>query len=149
VSSLTVKVFKTLGDGRRYMKTWPMVKQLSFYFPEYRVVKATQLAIRLMPLLAITAAASQLYLYGWDFLPQSITVALFFVSLPIQGLLWLGWRATHPLPLTLLDWCNNLSTKLQSMGIACTPLGAKACYLDMAVILKLKFRDSNPIIKAK
>lgn len=136
---MTVKVFKTLGAGRRYMKTWPMVKQLSFYFPEYRVVRATQLAIRFMPLLALAAAGSQLYLYGWDFLPQAITVALFFISLPIQGLLWLGWRASHPLPLTLFDWCNNLSIKLQSMGIACTPLGAKACYLDMAVILKIAF----------
>lgn len=136
---MTVKVFKTLGDGRRYMKTWPMVKQLSFYFPEYRVVRATQLALRLMPLLAIIAAGSQLYLYGWAFLPQAITIALFFISLPIQGLFWLGWRATHPLPLSLLDWCNNLSIKLQSMGVACAPLGAKACYLDMAVILKMAF----------
>ncbi|MCZ4338794.1 terminus macrodomain insulation protein YfbV [Shewanella colwelliana] len=136
---MTIKVLKTLGEGRRYMKTWPMVKQLSFYFPEYRVVRATMLAIKLMPVLALFAGASQVYLYGWAFLPQAITIALFFLSLPIQGLLWLGWRAQHPLPLTLFDWCNALSNKLQGMGVACAPLGAKACYRDMAIILKVAF----------
>ncbi|KIO37497.1 MULTISPECIES: terminus macrodomain insulation protein YfbV [unclassified Shewanella] len=136
---MTVQVLKTLGVGRRYMKTWPMVRQLSFYFPEYRVIRATALAIRLMPPLALLAGGSQLYLYGWAWLPQAITIALFFISLPIQGLLWLGWRAKHPLPLSLLDWGNNLSAKLQGMGVACNPLGANACYLDMAVILKMAF----------
>jgi len=136
---LSIKVFKTLGEGRQYMKTWPMVRQLSFYFPEYRVIRATQIAVPLMPLLALLAASSQLYIHGWAFLPQAITIALFFISLPIQGLLWLGWRARHPLPLTLLDWCDQLTTKLTNMGIQCRPLGPRACYLDMALILKSAF----------
>ncbi|WP_188737648.1 terminus macrodomain insulation protein YfbV [Shewanella inventionis] len=126
-------------DGRRYMKTWPMVRQLGLYFPEYRVVKATQLAIIVMPILGLFAAVSQLYVLGWDFLPQAITVLLFFISLPIQGLLWLGWRARHPLPLSLFDWGNRLSSTLTEMGVACQPLSARACYLDMAAILKLAF----------
>ncbi|MCE9679565.1 DUF412 domain-containing protein [Shewanella sp. AS1] len=138
---MTFKLFKTLTSGRRYMKTWPMVKQLSFYFPEYRVVRATELALRFMPLLAIIAASSQLYLYGWAVLPQAITIGLFFLSLPLQGLIWLGWRASHPLPLSLFDWCNSLSIKLQGMGVNCAQLGAKACYLDMAIILKLAFES--------
>jgi uncharacterized membrane protein YfbV (UPF0208 family) len=136
---LSLPSFKLLGDGRRYMKAWPMVKQLGFYFPEYRVVKATQLAIKVLPLFACLAAMSQVYVLGWDFLPQAITVLLFFISLPIQGLLWLGWRARHPLPLSLFDWGNQLSAKLNAMGITCKPLGAKACYLDMAILLKLAF----------
>lgn len=136
---LSIQVLKTLGEGRRYMKTWPMVRQLSFYFPEYRVMRATQIALPLMPLLAVLAGASQLYLHGWDYLPQAITIALFFISLPIQGLLWLGWRSSHPLPLTLLDWGNQLSNKLSQMGVNCRPLGAKACYYDMALILKAAF----------
>lgn len=132
-------MFKTLSDGRRYMKTWPMVRQLSFYFPEYRVIRAMTLAMPLMPLLAVLAAMSQLYIHGWAFLPQAITIALFFVSLPLQGLLWLGWRSSHPLPLSLFEWGNKLSTKLSDMGVQCRPLGAKACYLDMALILKAAF----------
>jgi len=121
------------------MKTWPMVRQLGLYFPEYRVVRATQLAMLLMPVLACLASMSQLYLHGWAFWPQAVTIALFFLSLPVQGLLWLGWRARHPLPLSLFNWSNQLSAKLSAMGIHCQALGAKACYLDMALILKIAF----------
>ncbi|MCL1107440.1 DUF412 domain-containing protein [Shewanella algicola] len=136
---MNMNLLTLFADGRRYMKTWPMVRQLGLYFPEYRVVKATQLAIIVMPILGLVAGASQLYVLGLDFLPQAITVLLFFISLPIQGLLWLGWRARHPLPLSLFDWGNQLSSTLTEMGIACQPLGARACYLDMAAILKLAF----------
>ncbi|MCL1125695.1 terminus macrodomain insulation protein YfbV [Shewanella surugensis] len=136
---MSIKVFKTLSDGRRYMKTWPMVRQLSFYFPEYRVIRAMTIVMPLMPVLAVLAAMSQLYIHGLEFLPQAITIALFFIGLPLQGLFWLGWRSSHPLPLSLLEWANKLSTKLSDMGVQCRPLGAKACYWDMAVILKAAF----------
>lgn len=138
---MSIQVLKTLGDGRRYMKTWPMVRQLSLFFPEYRVIRATQIALPVMPLLALLAAVSQLQVHGWAFLPQAITIALFFISLPVQGLLWLGWRARHPLPLSLFEWCDQLTQKLTSAGIACRPLGPKACYLDMAIILKAAFEQ--------
>ncbi|MCL1036594.1 DUF412 domain-containing protein [Shewanella corallii] len=136
---MSKQLLNTIKQGRLYMKTWPMVRQLGFYFPEYRVIRATQLATRMMPGLAVLAAASQLFLHGWAFLPQALTLALFFISLPLQGLIWLGWRANHPLPLSLLDWGNQLSTKLMAMGVNCHPLGAKACYLDMALLLKTAF----------
>lgn len=136
---MSIKVFTTLSEGRRYMQTWPMIRQLSFYFPEYRVVQAMKIALPLMPLLAIIAAMSQLSVHGWAFLPQALTIGLFFISLPIQGLFWLGWRAAHPLPLSLLDWGNHVAAKLAEMGVHCRPLGANACYLDMAVLLKLAF----------
>ncbi|NMH66114.1 terminus macrodomain insulation protein YfbV [Shewanella salipaludis] len=136
---MRIRVLKTLGDGRRYMKVWPMVRQLGHYFPEYRVVRATRLALVSMPVLALLTLASQLYFFGWDFLPQALTLALFFISLPLQGLLWLGWRARHPLPLTLFDWTNKLSSRLSAQGIESRPLGGRACYLDMAHVLKLAF----------
>ena len=120
---MSLNILKTLGDGRRYMKTWPMVRQLGLYFPEYRVVRATQLAILVMPVLAILASVSQLYTYGWGFLPQALTIALFFISLPLQGLLWLGWRARHPLPLSLFDWSNQLSAKIVCHGHSLPILG--------------------------
>ncbi|MBE8168083.1 MAG: DUF412 domain-containing protein [Shewanella sp.] len=136
---MNISIVKNIHDGHRYMKTWPMVKQLSYFFPEYRVVKATQLAIFSMPLLAAVTAASQLYFAGWSALPQAIIYALFFISLPLQGLIWLGWRARHPLPLTMFDWGQQLSNKMLSMGISCKPLNGKACYFDIAILLKLAF----------
>ncbi|WP_261921938.1 terminus macrodomain insulation protein YfbV [Shewanella sp. NFH-SH190041] len=136
---MSLQILTTVRDGRRYMHTWPMVRQLGFHFPEYRVIRATQLAERVTPALAVMAAVGQVYLYGWAFLPQALTLALFFLSLPFQGLMWLGWRARHPLPLSLLDWGNQLSAKLLSMGVNCRQLGAKACYQDMATLLKTAF----------
>ncbi|QBF84357.1 DUF412 domain-containing protein [Shewanella maritima] len=121
------------------MKVWPMVKQLSWFFPEYRVIKATRLALFVMPAIALATLVMQVGVLGWAHLPQAIAMGLFFISLPIQGYIWLGWRAQHPLPLTLFDWSNQLSQKLSSMGVNCQPLTAKACYLDMAYILKLAF----------
>ncbi|MBT1445740.1 DUF412 family protein [Shewanella sp. JM162201] len=136
---MKLQLFTTLGDGRRYMKAWPMVKSLGFFFPEYRVVKATNLAIRVMPALAVLSAAGPLYLNGWASLPQAIAMGLFFLSLPLQGLIWLGHRARHPLPLSLLSFGNQLQERLAAMGVDYVPLGAKACYLDMANLLKIAF----------
>lgn len=132
-------VIKLIRDGRKYMTTWPMVRQLGYYFPEYRVVKATQIAFWAMPVVALFVALSQIYVLGWGHLPQTLAMTLFIISLPIQGLLWLGWRARHPLPLALFDWSNQLSNKLNQMGVSCQPLGAKACYLDLAALLKVAF----------
>ncbi len=107
-------------------------------------MRATQLALPVTPALAIGVMFSQLYLLGWDVFPQTLAMTLFFLSLPVQGLIWLGWRAQHPLPLTLLDWGNQLSAKLQHLGVSCHPLGANARYQDMANILKLAFERLEP-----
>ncbi|QIR14221.1 terminus macrodomain insulation protein YfbV [Shewanella aestuarii] len=136
---MVLPVIKLLRDGRKYMTTWPMVRQLGYYFPEYRVVKATQIAFLAMPVVAVCVALSQIYVFGWSHLPQTLAMTLFIISLPVQGLLWLGWRARHPLPLALFDWSNQLSRKLNQMGVSCQPLGAKACYLDLAALLKVAF----------
>ncbi|QDF67467.1 DUF412 domain-containing protein [Shewanella sp. SNU WT4] len=141
---MSTSLLKTIRLGRHYMKTWPMVRQLGYYFPEYRVMRATQLALPVTPALAIGVMFSQLYLLGWDVFPQTLAMTLFFLSLPVQGLIWLGWRAQHPLPLTLLDWGNQLSAKLQHLGVSCHPLGANARYQDMANILKLAFERLEP-----
>lgn len=116
-----------------------MVKQLGYFFPEYRVIRATQVAMYAMPVLALMTIVVQPLVLGGNFLPQALATGLFFISLPIQGFLWLGWRAKHPLPLTLFDWSNELSQKLVAMGINCQPLTTNACYIDMASILKLAF----------
>ncbi|WP_228729842.1 terminus macrodomain insulation protein YfbV [Shewanella avicenniae] len=132
-------IFITLRDGQRYMRTWPLVPQLGYFFPEYRVIKATQLAKSLLPLLALVAGGGQLLFLGWTFLPQALATTLFFISLPLQGVLWLGWRSRHPLPVSLLGWGNELNAKLAGLGISARPLGGNACYMDIAVLLKLAF----------
>ncbi|VEI44903.1 membrane protein [Actinobacillus equuli] len=45
-------------------------------------------------------------------LANAIITSLFALSLPYQGLYWLGKRAASPLPLSLLGWYQELKQKL-------------------------------------
>ena len=83
--------------GRQYAKEWPMRKELAPMFAEFRVIKATELTISVMPLLAVLTLVLQTNWLGNQYVPQSLAIALFFLSLPVQGLLWLGKRADTPL----------------------------------------------------
>ena len=89
---MSQSVITLLRDGQDYMNTWPVKRELYAFFPECRVVSATKLAIKAMPPLAIVAAGMMLNVLGSAYLPQAMAIGLFFISLPLQGLLWLG----HP-----------------------------------------------------
>ncbi|MFT7568228.1 MAG: uncharacterized membrane protein YfbV (UPF0208 family), partial [Pseudoalteromonas distincta] len=46
-------VMSQLQTGRLYGKKWPMRKELAPLFLEFRVIRATELAITVMPILAM------------------------------------------------------------------------------------------------
>lgn len=102
--------------GRQYGKEWPMRKELAPLFPEFRVIKATELAIAVMPLLAVMTVFVQTNWLGMEYLPQAIAIAMFFLSLPAQGLLWLGKRADTPLNPSLNTWYQELFNKMVANG---------------------------------
>ncbi len=95
---MSQSVITMLKDGQHYMKTWPVKKELYAYFPECRVVAATRFAIKTMPPAAILSCALLLQNMGTDYIPQTITIGAFFLSIPLQGLLWLGHRSNQYLP---------------------------------------------------
>ncbi|MDK1311192.1 terminus macrodomain insulation protein YfbV [Pseudoalteromonas ardens] len=102
--------------GRQYAKEWPMRKELTLLFPEFRVIKATEFALQVMPALAIISVFVQTSYLGMAYLPQAITIALFFLSLPVQGLLWLGKRADTRLNPALNSWYKELHHKMVANG---------------------------------
>lgn len=138
-----MSVLKTLRQGNRYMEQWPMAPQLAPLFPEYRVIKATQLATRLMPPAALLVMWVNWQWFGQVGLPQSLAYALFMLSLPIQGLFWLGWRSQQPLPKPLVAWCDELRQKMLEAGEQISPLGAKAQYWNMAILLRRVFSSMD------
>ena len=73
-------------DGQCYMKEWPVKKELYSLFPESRIISATQFSIKWMPPMAVLCLAVMLEVNGIEYLPQAITIAAFFLSLPFQGL---------------------------------------------------------------
>ncbi len=65
---------------------------------------ATKFAIKTMPPVAMVSCALLYQSLGADYLPQTITIGAFFLSLPMQGLLWLGHRSDQYLPPQLKSW---------------------------------------------
>ncbi|MQL46565.1 DUF412 family protein [Photorhabdus khanii] len=125
--------------GQQYMKTWPIEKQLAPMFPENRIIKATRFGIRLMPPLAIFTLTWQIALGGQ--LGPAVATALFACSLPMQGLWWLGKRASTPLPATLLKWFHEIRDKFAEAGIAMVPVRQTPTYQSLAELLKLAFKQ--------
>ncbi|AIX48765.1 MULTISPECIES: terminus macrodomain insulation protein YfbV [Pantoea] len=131
--------FGLFQRGQHYMKTWPADKRLAPVFPENRVVTATRFAIRFMPPLAVFTLTWQIALGGQ--LGPAIATALFACSLPMQGLWWLGKRAGTPLPPALLQWFNEVRSKLEEAGQAIAPVEGKPTYQALADVLKRAFRQ--------
>lgn len=126
--------WRLLQCGQYYMKTWPVEKRLAPLFPENRVVRATQFAIRGMPPLAVFTLTWQIALGGQ--LGPAVATALFACSLPLQALWWLGRRSVTPLPPSLLAWCQDIRHKLQEAGVALAPIEGQATYQTLAEVLK-------------
>jgi uncharacterized membrane protein YfbV (UPF0208 family) len=132
-------VMSQVQTGRLYAKKWPMRKELAPLFAEFKVIKATELAITVMPILAMFTLFFQLNYLGSDFLPQAIASALFFISLPLQGLLWLGKRAQTPLEPAMHKWYNELHTKMVANGYQTQLNENKPRYMELANLLNDMF----------
>jgi len=59
----------------------------------------------------------------------------------MQGLWWLGKRAGTPLPPALLQWFNEVRSKLEEAGQAIAPVEGKPTYQALADVLKRAFRQ--------
>ncbi len=123
------------------MAIWPMRKELAPMFPEPRYIKATQFAIRVMPAVAVISVLSQMVFHNYDAIPQAMIIALFSLSMPLQGLLWLGRRSRTDLPPSLATWYRELHDKLENEGNAMQPVKAKPRYVELAQVLNLAFKQ--------
>jgi uncharacterized protein len=105
-----MNLITTFKAGHRYMKLCPMDKQLTHSFPELKIINHIKTANKYLPPIIIG-------LLLWQyFMPAQIAVTiitiLFTLSMPLQGIFWLGKRALSPLPLNLIDCYNQLKLKL-------------------------------------
>lgn len=134
--------FRTLQEGQRYMKSWPAKeKGLAAVFPEHRISKVVNFAVRFMPPIAVFTLTWQIAL-GGDLGP-AIATALFACSLPIQGLWWLGRRARTLLPVPLVDWYSSISQQLAQTGHSIEPVEGKLTYQHLADLLKQAFKQMD------
>ena len=131
----------SLRDGQKYMDVWPMRKELSPIFPEHRVIKATRFGIKVMPAVAAISVLTQMAFQNPEALPQAIVIALFAISLPLQGMWWLGNRSNTQLPPALAGWYRELHQKITESGFALEPMKAQPRYKELALILNRAFRQ--------
>lgn len=134
-----------LHNGKAYMKLWPQRKELNGLFPENRVIKTTEFAEKYMPMLAVFTLLLQ-HQFGHDmFWPTTVGIVLFMVTLPLQGLYWLGKRSVSPLPPSLARWYHDILNKLAKKqshenSESEVPVAQKPTYGDLALALNQGFK---------
>ncbi|MCY7293969.1 terminus macrodomain insulation protein YfbV [Alteromonas sp. a30] len=128
-------------DGHVYMKDWPMKKELQSIFPENRVISATRFGLRWMPPSAVISATVMLQVNGSEYLPQAIAIAAFFLSLPFQGLLWLGHRSKQSLPPSIRAWYHEIHAKMREQGCEVAVNRSVPRYRELALLLKKAFKE--------
>jgi len=136
-----VGIIHSLKDGQKYMQMWPMRKELNLLFPESRIIKATRFGIKVMPAVAAISVLTQMSFHNVQAMPQAVVVALFAISLPLQGIWWLGNRANTQLPPALASWYREIYEKVVESGSALEPLKAKPRYKELAMVLNRAFRQ--------
>lgn len=136
-----------ISDGHQYSKIWPLEPMLGAVFLEFRVIKATKLALKVVPMLALLSIFVQVTYLTTDYLPQALTFALFLASMPAQGLYWLGKRANTPLPPQEAVWYREVYGKMTAAGIEPKVSLSKPRYLDLAYLLKEVFDKMDSAFK--
>lgn len=136
---MSQSVLTLFRDGQHYMRTWPVKKELFPHFPECRVISATRFAIATMPPAALVSCAMLLNTLGMEYLPQTIAIGAFFLSLPLQGLLWLGHRANQTLPPALKNWYMEIHARMQQEGCKVQQRTSQPKYQELAALLKAAF----------
>lgn len=104
----------TIQAGQRYLNTFPNQKKLNLFMPDYRLIRLVKFAGKAMPAFACFAVCWQYFFPDPEHsaLASSLITAIFALSIPFQGLYWLGKRAKSPLPLNFLEWYESLRQKL-------------------------------------
>lgn len=142
-------VISLFKDGQEYMDTWPVKRELYAFFPECRVISATRFAIKVMPPAALLACAMMFNTLGNDFLPQVFAVGLFFLSLPLQGLIWLGHRSNQVLPPQLKTWYQDVHRKMAAEGCELHAMRSQPKYIELAKTLKTAFSELDNVFTKK
>lgn len=138
-----------LQQGQSYMQRWPMKKELAAMFPENNIITATKLGFKVMPALAVLTLFLQLQFADLAQWPSSIAIALLFVTLPIQGLYWLGKRSGELLPVALASWYHELHKGLVEKGCELTPAVKNPRYTELADILSSAFKRMDKAFLSK
>ncbi|MBD1389224.1 DUF412 domain-containing protein [Neiella sp. HB171785] len=144
-----MKITQVFVDGQDYMRAWPMRAELAVLMPENRIIDLTRKAQLWIPLFAVLTVSMPIAMGLTDMVPSAIASALLMLSLPLQGLYWLGKRSQSPLPPGLRSWYRDLHQSMAEQGCQQVPKVASAPkFYDLAVTLKHAFEKLEQFIKS-
>ena len=85
----------TFQSGQRYLNTYPQQKKLSLFMIDYRLIQLIKFSGKWMPSFACFTILWQYFFKdpSQSILANSVITALFAVSIPYQGLYFLGKRS--------------------------------------------------------
>lgn len=138
---MSIQLPQVIQQGQDYMQAWPMEKQIFGLFPECRIIAATKFGLKVMPPLAVTTVAVQLHFLGTPQLPIALTLGIFFLSLPVQGLIWLGYRSQKVLPPAMKSWYRDIYLRMQQQGCALEHPKSQPRYQELACLLRTAFSE--------
>jgi len=132
-----------MENGQRYIKLWPKQRELAVIFPEPRIIALCRLLQKTAPMVACLSFVLQFLYFGNEAIPRALAMSLLVLSMPYQGLIWLGYRAKQPLSRGLLHWCSEVRLQMVNAGMSVKPITARACYMDMAQLLNDAYAKLN------
>lgn len=133
--------------GRSYQKLWPQKNELSVMFPEPRIIALCLLLQKTVPAIAALSFVLQVIYFGNDIIPRAVAMSLLLISMPYQGLIWLGYRSQQQLSSSLINWCSEIRVQMVNAGMQVQPVTSKACYMDMAQLLNDAYSKLNKAFK--
>jgi len=132
-----------IAHGQRYLDLWPRQRELNAIFPESRIIALCMLLQKVAPMIACLSFVVQFLYFGNEVIPRALAMSLLVISMPYQGLMWLGHRARKPLSPNLINWCSEVRTQMVNAGMTVKPIRSKACYMDMAQLLNDAYAKLN------
>lgn len=129
-------MIKTLQAGKQYLQTWPLEPKLGMIFPENRIIRTTKFAQQGMPLLAVFAVCWWYFNgSGLQAMMAMLMTVIVALLLPLQGLYWLGKRASSPLSPQSAVWFYKIFEQLQQAKVAVATPQEPPTYQDLANLL--------------
>ncbi|XPE36819.1 terminus macrodomain insulation protein YfbV [Shigella flexneri] len=132
------ELLQSVSPGSIQAKTWPVEKRLAPMFIENRTIRAT-LCDSLYAPIAVFTLCWQIALGGQ--LGPPFATALFALSLPMQGLWWLGNRSSSRHPPSILHWFYEVAKTGGGRPGACRLVEGKPALPGAGDTLKRAFKQ--------
>lgn len=132
--------FDIVRQGDFYLKNWPTQKTLNCLFIDSKMAFYTRLSIKVIPAFIMLIISLNLFFPSMLDWPATVTLVLFLMGLPVQGLYWLGKRSRSFLPNQLLPWYAAIEKKLNQTNTIDSIMAQQPRYLDLALLLKNAFK---------